>query len=63
MPNIKGRREAGRIRDLAVIMVDGPKHYTMEHAPNPEAHAAEYDAMEELLTSAMRHNGVRLATT
>lgn len=63
MPNIKARREAGRTRDLAIIMVDGPKRYTMEFSSNPEAHAAEYDEMEQLLTKSMAHIGVKLART
>lgn len=57
------RADASLIRDLAIIMVDGPLGYTMEFSSNPAAHAEEYNAMENLLLSGLEHNRVKLATT
>lgn len=56
----KNRSDRELVRDLAIIMVDGPKGYTMEFASNPEAHAAEYDEMETTLLSGMELKGFKL---
>lgn len=61
MPAIALRREAGRIRDLAVTMVDGKHGFTMEFAHSPEQHASEYDDMEQLLKAALATSRLKLS--
>jgi hypothetical protein len=45
--------DAGNIRSAAVASVDGCHGYTCEFSSCPAQHIAEYDALEELLASAM----------
>lgn len=61
MPNVKARREAGRVRDVAVSMVDGGLGYTYEHSHDKAAHGERYDATERNLLAALRSHGFTIS--
>lgn len=55
-------RTDASIRDLAVALVDQAHGYTMEFNGSPEAHAQEYDVMEDRLTHLLASLRLRLAS-